>query len=57
MLDSGSTLPEVEGMIGFLSAAAISDSAHNNDADDDDDNRNKTMPQDLISARKLTSRD
>jgi hypothetical protein len=44
MLDSGSTLPEVEGMIGFLSAAAISDSAHNNDADDGDD-RNKTMPQ------------
>jgi hypothetical protein len=51
MLDSGSTLPEEEGTIGFLSAAAISDStksAHNNndaDADDDDDNRNKTMPQ------------
>jgi hypothetical protein len=46
MLDSGSTLPEVEGMIGFLSAAAISDSAHNTDADaDDDDNRNKTVPQ------------
>lgn len=48
MLDSGSTLPDEEGMIGFLSAAAISDStksAHNNDADDDNDNRNKTMPQ------------